>query len=157
MITSILTVALFLFSHPKSDDWGKIIPLKTSKVEIKKQIGEYLWQDTITSVYKKNGDIYYITYSQGSCRERDLPKWNVDKDTVIYFVVYLKNKIPINKIRYDLKSFEKVTTDLPRSYNYFNEEMGLVLGTQIIGPSKKEFVTSIQVMPKKSDQFLKCQ
>lgn len=140
------------------DIWKQIIPLKTTKKEVEKKLGKGKDMLDNTFQYKHKGYFYYINFSEGQCRERYQPKWNVEKEVVTYFVMSLNKPILLIKTPYNLKTFIKVkgADDMSGYYIYFNDEIGLRLETQTINHSKEEFLTGIQVVPKTSESYLKC-
>lgn len=156
---SIVLVFYFSISNfSNSDIWKQISPLKTTKKEIEKKIGKGIDMLDNTFLYKHNDNHYYITFSEGQCRERHEPKWNVEKDVVVDFIMYPKKLVPIDKMPYDLKTFDKVkgADDMSGYYKYLNGELGLILETQIINHSKEEFVTAIVATSKTSESYLRC-
>lgn len=156
---SIFSIILFVFiDFYEISYWNKIVPLKTRKTEVEKKLGKGKWKDDSTVTYKYNGDTYYIAFSDGKCSESSKSEWNVDKDIVLYFVMYPRNGISVRKMPIDLKSFDKVkmTGDLLNYNKYINEEIGLLVETQP-NLNKIEVVTGIQKMPKKTEQYLKCE
>lgn len=158
-MVSIFLIIFFVFiNFYENSYWNKIVPLKTKKNEVEKKLGKGKWEDGSTVTYKYGGDTYYITFSDGKCNELSKSEWNIDKDVVLYFVMYPKNGISVHKMPVDLKSFDKVkmTGDLLNYNKYINEEIGLLVDTQP-NLNKIEVVTSIQKMPKKSEQYLKCE
>lgn len=158
MLLSVLLTFFFSFNNTKEDNWRQIIPLRTSRAEVQRLIGKHYWEYDNTVFYIKNGDRYYVTYSQGNCRGKEETKWNVGKNIVLDFVIYPKNKVAIDDMPYNLKTFIKIkgSEDMPNYYKYLNKEFGLILETQVLGRSGIEYVTGIVVSPKNSDISLKC-
>lgn len=98
----------------------------------------------------KEGELF-ISYSQGICSKTNKDGYDVEKDVVINFSMYLENEVRISKLNLDLSNFKKTAiSDLVGVFTYRNED----LGEDYSGTSQK--IKEITFFPTKEQEKLNC-
>lgn len=138
------TVFLFpLVSDQNSEEWKKIVPLQTTRVQVEATLGPAGAGFDVT-YHLQDGNLS-IEYSTGPCESGQKEGWNVPKDVVVSLHFSPRKSRKLSQLRLDSRKFRKITNEhLPSVTYYINDEDGITYAIQQgkvdyieYGPSRK--------------------
>jgi hypothetical protein len=158
----ILILILFLISTVScqtiEDGWKGIQPLKTQKSSIEHLLGEGEKTKDGFYVYETSDFRIVMNYSTASCEANELArgKYNVPKDFVLNYIVYIKKPVEISKLKFDRHNYHRDQKgDTENSVLYLNKDESIIIGSNF--QQETEYGGTIYYKPRKVDiEKFKC-
>lgn len=154
----ILLSNVVVFSQTIEFGWKGIEPLKTSKVAVNKILGTPEIDDNDYHGYTTDEGFVQVNYSTVPCKDDQYKrgKYNIAQDTVLDYIVNLKEAIKLSEFKYKREKYIKDTSGcLLNSALYINEADGIWFNVYI--QEEIEYVTKIYYKQNKQDaESLKC-
>jgi len=117
-------IFLFSVSKIKAESWNGIYPLKSTRADVEKIMGECSSDTKWLCTYKLEDKTVFIHITETDCTERSL--WKLPKDTVTDLRISFIKRPSISDLKIDLREFNKrADPDLIGQFNYFNREKGI--------------------------------
>lgn len=131
--------------------WRGIIPLRSSRKEVERQIGPPA--KTKGSVYKLKDEVVMINYSTGKCDDIRVTSWAVPRNTVISITVNPRSRMKLRDLGFNLDNFKRLNDPEVEDAVYFVSEGE---GISIISRPSDDVVISIIYGPSNEDKNLHC-
>lgn len=148
-----LSLMLSAFFAPASfDGWKGIVPLRSTRAEVERQLGVPVSTCGETCSYETPKEKVTIVYSTDPCGRGDQNRWRVSAGTVVTVIVYPAETPKFKDLKLNLKKFIKTRDpELAGYWVYTNEQEGISYEV-----SKTGRVLSIEWFPVTNDNSLNC-
>jgi hypothetical protein len=136
---------------PKAKGWRGLMPLKSTRKDVEKVIGQPL--TTGGGSYETPSEGVFIHYSDGPCEKGWPYGWNVARDTVLIITLYPKSALTLSDLTLDQSKYEKWRdTHLSDRIHYTNQGEGV----EIEVDEFRGNVISVSYQPTSTDSHLQC-
>ena len=126
---------------PIENGWEGIKVFRTTRAEVERILG--VPSENITSVetsYRTKEGIIHFAYSHAPCSDEGRGRYTVHENTVLGYMIFLKDGIDLSKFRWDRKLYEKYKdTELLWLTHYRNPKDGIRFTTEFRGDVEKIF------------------
>jgi len=155
-----LCICLMLFASVsvQTKEWRGIIPLHSSKKDVERLLGPPKGRGKYVSSYESNSEFVDIYYASGPpCGSGLTNSWSVPLGTVVGIRVTTKSVLRFDSVVSDPTAYIKSidSKDARRVY-YFDEKQGVRYTLRVEDQSSVQDVMSVDYIPSKEDDRLKC-
>lgn len=144
VLTGILAASLF--QSPKKTGWRGLIPLKSTRTQVERELGAF---DLKCQCYRTEAEIVHVDYATGRCTGQ-LPGWNVPPETVLSITLSPTKNPQFSELETNLDEFVKTVDDTVTA-QYGNANTGIRYSVSTAG-----LVTEIKYSPTINDNELRC-
>lgn len=136
--------------------WKGIKTLETNKIEVEKILGKPADSSDYASNYVTEEANIRIEYSSEPCRKAESGRgdYNVPKDTVFAYEVYLYKALKLADFKYDRSRFRQSAEGIEQINFFENENDGIFFLTE--KRDKSEYISMITFKPGIKAENLKC-
>jgi hypothetical protein len=139
---------------PLPSSWRGIIPLRTTRSEAERILGQPKIHIGQHYVYENETERVDVTYSSG--RGEPEARWNVTPNVVTTIDVSPSKTLLLEDLTFDKRKYVRQKWSHPQEWvTYRNKEEGIWIETTSLN-DKTEEVRSIKYLPKATDKELKC-
>jgi hypothetical protein len=160
MRTTLLCICLILFASvgTRAKEWRGIIPLHSSKQDVRRLLGPPKTQGKYVDSYELNDAFVDVYYASGSpCGSSLVNSWRVSRDTVVSIRITHRNTVPLQSLVSDIRGL-KVSEDIKLSQlsYYSSDEEGVRYTIRRDNPTSMLDVMNVDYLPSMTDHRLKC-
>ena len=150
-----LLLPLASFGQESLPEWRKLIPLKSTRVEVEKILGKPEKSFDSYAQYENSNGRIYVWYSLGGCEHKiGGRQWNVPRGLMTTLSVSVNERRPLTSYIPNVTDFRR--TEMPHNRTvYVSSDESLVL-TTIRAGNRNEFVSEFALDPTKEQEKLLC-
>ena len=138
-----------------TNSWNGLVPLRSSRTDVEKLLGQPKMSHGSTSIYEKEKQRVNVRYSKGSCQIGG-EVWSVAKDIVIRIEVVPQKSILVGDLHLDPEKYDRIPWSHPDNWvEYRNTDEGIVVRT-IAWRDKVEELYLTEYIPTRKDSLLRC-
>lgn len=139
--------------------WKGIKSLQTTKTEVEKILGNPEVDENGYHNYRAEEAFVQVNYSTEPCSQNryNRGRYNLPSDTVLEYVVHLKNPLKLADLQFEKEKYYRDTSGDANSIYYQNQKAGVAIGTQPLDETDTEYVTVFRFnVPEAIDEKVKC-
>lgn len=145
-------ILIKVFTLQVVDGWKGIVPLRSTRTEVQRQLGMPVAACEQTCTYQSPNERVTIVYSTDPCGPGDANRWRVSPGTVVTIIVYPTEKPKLKDLKLNLRKLSKSKNpELEGYWIYTNQREGISYEV-----SNKGRVLSIEWFPVPKDDSLNC-
>jgi hypothetical protein len=138
-----------------TNSWHGIVPLRSTRVDVEKLLGNPASSRRSTFVYETYIERVKVVFSAGKCVLSGSERWNVASDVVITIEVRPKKPKLIQDLRLDPNRYPRFQESHPENwFLYRNKDDGVMIETVLF--EGEEHIDSISYFPTTKDTGLRC-
>src|SRR4026209_378789 len=100
-------ILMNVFASPAFDGWKGIVPLRSTRTEVERQLGTPVAVCEETCSYQAPNERVTLVYSTDPCGSGDNNRWRVSPGTVVTIIVYPAEKPRFKDLKLNLRRFSK--------------------------------------------------